>query len=161
MIKDNIVKIDVVVVALSLVILMGLIGYARPLVIAPMDDFESSDGNILFSFERADILLIDDNVDFTTPDKYQIVDGEKIRLEPGIYYWKVRGVLKSEVRKLTIKSRVELKLVETKDGMAVVNSGNVRLNVDVYDGEKLIENKKLGVGDISNIKGTKYIGEME
>jgi len=161
MMRNNVVKIDVVVVVVSLVVLMGLVGYARPLVIAPIDDFESLDGNILFSFERADLLLVDDNLDFTTPDEYRVIDGEIIKLEPGVYYWKVSGVLGSEIRKLTINSRVELELVETEGGMAVVNSGNVRLNVDVYDGDELIENKKLKVGDVSDVEGTKYIGEME
>jgi hypothetical protein len=153
----NVVKIDVIVVVVSLVVLMGLVGYARPLVIAPIDDFESSDGNILFSFERADALLVDDNLDFTTPDEYRVVDGEKIKLEPGVYYWKVSGVLGSEIRKLTIKSRVELELVEIDEGMAVVNSGNVRLNVDVYDGDELVEKRKLEVGEVSG-EGDKFIG---
>lgn len=168
--KEHIWKIDVIVVVVSLVVLMGIIGYARPLVIAPIDDFESLDGNILFSFERADVLLVDDNMDFTTPDEYRVVEGEKIKLEPGVYYWKVSGVLgpkgmtllaPSEIRKLTIKSRVELELVEVEEGMAVVNSGNVRLNVDVYDGEELVESKKLEVGDVSDVEGTKYVGEMD
>jgi len=160
MMKNNLVKIDVVVIVVSLVILMGLVGYARPLVIAPMNDFESEDENVLFSFERADVLLIDDNMDFTTPDKYRVIEGEKIRLEPGVYYWKVSGVLGSEIRKLTIKSKVELELVEVDEGWGVVNSGNVRLNVDVYDGEELIESKKLEISEALDSQGTKYVGEM-
>ena len=146
-VKKHIWKIDLVVVLVSVFVLMGIVGYAQPLVIAPFDDFESSDGDVLFEFERADVLLIDDNMDFTTPDEYSVEDGLRVELEPGVYYWKVSGVLGSEVRTLTINSRVELKLVETDEGMAVVNAGNVRLNVDVYDGDELIEKKKLGIGD--------------
>ncbi len=150
-------KIDLVVIGISVLILMGLVGYARPLVIAPFDEYESLDGEILFEFERADVLLIDDNADFTTPDEYRVVGGERVELEPGVYYWKVSGVLGSEVRKLTINSRIELELIETEEGMAVINAGNVRLNVDVYDGDELVERMKLGVGDISE-EGDGFIG---
>jgi len=145
---DKIWKIDLAVVIVSVIVLMGLIGYARPLVIAPLDGYESSDGEVLFEFERAEFLLIDDNLDFMSPDRYKVKDGLKITLEPGVYYWKVSGVLKSEIRTLTIKSRVELALVETESGVAVVNAGNVRLNVDIYDGDTFIERMKLGVGEM-------------
>ena len=155
--SKHIWKIDLVVIGISVLILMGLVGYARPLVIAPFDEYESLDGEILFEFERADVLLIDDNADFTTPDEYRVVGGERVELEPGVYYWKVSGVLGSEVRKLTINSRVELELIETEEGMAVINAGNVRLNVDVYDGDELVERMKLGVGDISE-EGDGFIG---
>jgi len=153
-------KIDLIVVLVSVFVLMGIVGYARPLVIAPIDEYVSMDGEVLFEFERADILLVDDNMDFTTPDEYVVRDGLEIGLEPGIYYWKVSGVLGSEVRTLTIESRVELALVEGEDGFSVVNAGNVRLNVDVYDGEELVERKKLGVGEFVD-GGDKYLGEYD
>lgn len=153
-------KIDLIVVLVSVFVLMGIVGYARPLVIAPIDEYVSMDGEVLFEFERADILLVDDNMDFTTPDEYAVRDGLEIGLEPGIYYWKVSGVLGSEVRTLTIESRVELALVEGEDGFSVVNAGNVRLNVDVYDGEELVERKKLGVGEFVD-GGDKYLGEYD
>jgi hypothetical protein len=158
--EKHILKIDLIVILVSVFVLMGIVGYARPLIIAPFDEYESMDGEVLFEFARADILLIDDNEDFTTPDEYRIVDGERVELEPGIYYWRVSGVLGSEVRKLTINSRVELELVERGEGMAVVNAGNVRLNVDVYDGEELIEKKKLDVGEVSG-EGTKFVGAQD
>ena len=155
--KEHVWKIDVIVVLVSVFVLMGIVGYARPLVIAPFDDYESLDGEVLFEFERADVLLIDDNMDFTTPVEYVVSDGERVELEPGVYYWKVSGVLGSEVRTLTINSRVELELVELEEGWGVVNAGNVRLNVDVYDGDELVERKKLDVGDVSG-EGDKFVG---
>jgi hypothetical protein len=153
-------KIDVIVVGSSLLVLIMLVGYAQPLVIAPLDEYKSVNGEVLFEFERADALLIDDNKEFSSPDEYEVVEGLIVVLEPGIYYWKVVGVLKSEVRKLTIESRVELKLVETEDGIAVVNIGNVRLNVDVYDGDDLIEKRKVEIGE-SVEGGDKYVGEYD
>lgn len=157
--NKHIWKIDLAIVLASVFVLMGLVGYAQPLVIAPLDEYESVVGDVLFSFERADVLLIDDNMDFSTPRKYEVSDGLRVRLEPGVYYWKVSGVLGSEVRTLTINSVVDLELVEREDGFGVVNAGNVRLNVDVFDGGELVERKKLGVGDVAE-GGDKFVGGM-
>ena len=156
---DRVYKIDLVLVVVSLVVLMGLVGYARPLVIAPLDDYESS-GEVLFLIEKADYLLVDDNVDFTTPERYEVRDGLEIELIPGEYYWKAVGVFGSNVRTLTINSVVSLELREVDGGFGVVNGGNVRLNVDVYDGDELIERKKLGIGDVVG-GGDKFVGGME
>jgi hypothetical protein len=157
--KEHIWKIDVVIVIISIVVLIGLVGYAQPLVIGPLDEYESLDGNVLFEFQRADVLLIDDNIDFTTPDEYRVHDGLKVNLEPGVYYWKVSGVLGSEIRTLTIMSKVELVLVETDGGFGVTNAGNVRLNVDVYDKEELIGKKRLEVGEVLESEdGDKFVG---
>jgi len=158
--KRHLWKIDLVIIGISVLVLMGLVGYARPLVIAPIDDYKSLNGDILFEFERADVLLIDDNEDFTTPREYAIADGERVSLRPGVYYWKVSGVLGSEVRTLTIQSSVELELVELEEGWGVVNAGNVKLNVDVYDGEELIEKRKLGVGAVGG-EGDKFVGSQD
>lgn len=156
----NIWKIDLAVILISVFVLIVLVGYARPLVIAPMDEYETQENNILFSFERANILFIDDNDNFTTPDEYFVKDGLELILEPGVYYWKVKGIEVSEVRKLTINSKVELKLIETKDGFGVVNAGNVGLNVDVYDEDELVDKIKLEVGDVGE-GGDKFVGAVE
>jgi hypothetical protein len=155
----NVYKIDMILVTVSIIVLIGLVGYARPLVIAPLDDYNSA-GDVLFSIEKADYLLIDDNVDFTTPDRYEIKDGLKIELVPGKYYWKAVGVLDGEVRTLTINSVVDLELKKIDGGYGVVNGGNVRLNVDVYNGTKLVERKKLGVNEVV-VGGNKYIGGQD
>ena len=156
---DKVYKIDLVLIVVSLVVLMVLVGYARPLVIAPLDDYESS-GEVLFLIEKADYLLIDDNVDFTTPIRYEIKEGMEIDLVPGEYYWKAVGVLRSEIRTLTINSIVSLELKEIDGGYGVVNNGNVRLNVDVYNGTELVEKKKVGVGEVVD-GGDKYVGGQE
>ena len=156
---DSVYKFDLVLVGISLVALIIVVGYVSPLVIAPIDDYES-DGDVLFVIEKADVLLIDDNVEFSSPDEYGIEDGLEIRLEPGEYYWKAVGALASDVRSLMIKSVVSLEFVEVDGGFGVVNSGNVRLNVDVYDGGELIDKVKLGVGDVSG-EGDKFEGGME
>jgi len=80
-----------------------------------------------------------------------------IDLVPGVYYWKAVGVLDGEIRTLTINSVVSLELKEINGGYGVVNGGNVRLNVDVYNGTGLVEKRKLEVGDLVD-GGTKYVG---
>ena len=155
---DNLYKFDLVLVGISLVALIIVVGYASPLVIAPLDEYES-DGDVLFVVENANV-LIDDNIEFSSPDEYDVGDGLEIRLEPGEYYWKAVGVLGSDVRRLMINSVVSLELVKVGDGFGVVNSGNVGLNVDVYDGGELVEKVKLGVGDVAG-EGDKFEGGME
>ena len=141
---------------------MALVGYVRPMVISPLNGYETSDTEILFSIEKADSLLIDDNLDFTTPDEYLVEDGMKINLQPGTYYWKALGVLDSDIRTLTIKSEVNLELREIEgDGYGVVNVGNVRLNVDVYNGTELVDQIKLGVDDEVEAEGTDFVGGQD
>ena len=155
-------RIDLVLIIGSLVALIFLVGYVSPLVIAPLDNYESSEGKILFLIEKADKLLIDDNVDFTSPNEYNIRDGLKIDLEPGEYYWKAVGVLGSKVRKLTIESVVNLELRKIDDGnYEVINAGNVRLNVNVYNGTKLVDKIKLEADEETESQGTGFVGEME
>ena len=157
----HIYKIDMALIVVSVVVLIGVVGYVNPLVISPLDDYETSDSEILFSIEKADVLLIDDNIDFTTPDEYFLEDGLKINLKPGKYYWKVVGVLESDVRTLTINSEINLKLEFDGDGYSVVNVGNVRLNVDVYNETGLVDKIKVGVGGEANVKGDKLIWSQD
>ena len=154
-------KVDLVLIVGSLIALIVAIGYVQPLVIAPLDDYETLETEIIFSIENADVLLIDDNIDFTTPDEYSIEDGMKIELEPGRYYWKAVGVLGSEVRTLTINSEVRLELRKIDEGYGVVNVGNVGLNVDVYNGTELVSKVRVGVGDVVEAEGDKIVGEAE
>jgi len=158
----NLYKIDIVIVTISLMLLIFLVGYMRPLVIAPLDSHETTESEILFSIEKADILLIDDNYDFTTPNEYPLKDGLKINLEPGKYYWKAKGIVESEVRTLTIISEVNFELWEIDDvNYGVFNAGNVRLNVDVYNGTEFVGSKKIEVKKNLSLSGDKFVGGMD
>ena len=158
-------KIDIAILGLSLVVLFSFVGYVNPQVIAPLNNYETINSTVLFSIDKADYLLIDDNEEFTSPERYDVVDGLKLELEPGEYYWKVVGVFGSEVRTLKINSVVSLEISENAEGeFDVENVGNVRLNVDVYDGEDLIDQKNINVGDseVSDVEGDeiKFEGSM-
>jgi len=158
---ESIYKIDLVLIVVSLSILIGVVGYVNPLVIGPLDDYETTETEILFSIEKADILLIDDNIDFTTPYEYSLKDGLKINLKPGKYYWKAVGVLESDVRTLTINSEINLMLEFDGDGYSVVNAGNARLNVDVYNGTDLVDKIKVSVGNSAEVDGDKFVGGLD
>ena len=161
--KKTILVIDLVLVVGSLALIAWLVGYSQPLVIAPIDGYTSTDGSILFEFEKADLILIDDNLDFSSPQRIYVEDNLVINLKPGVYYWKVSGALESDVRELTIESEIDLKLKEsgTKDVYEVVNSGNERLNVDVYDHGLLSGNIILEKDESSEVSGTKFIGRQD
>ena len=163
MVNKIMLKIDLFLIIGSLVVLIFLVGYVSPLVISPLDNYESSEGNILFLIEKADKLVIDDNSEFTSPDEvYNVEDGLKIDLDPGQYYWKAVGVLGSKVRSLTVESLVNLELRKVDgESYEVINSGNTRLNVDVYDGVELVDKIKLETDEGLESQGTKFVGEMK
>ena len=154
-------KIDLVVVSLSALVLMVVVGFVQPRVIGPINGYETTETQVLFSVEKGDKILIDDNMDFTTPDEYFVVDGLELDLVPGIYYWKVVGVGMSEIRTLTINSEVSLEFVDDGENYSVVNSGNVDLLVDVYNGTDLLEKRKLGIDEELENVGTKFVGEQD
>lgn len=152
---------DALVVGVSLFILLGIIGYTQPMVIAPMDEYSTSNTSVLFSFSKADVILIDDNLEFTSPTRIYAKDNLVINLKPGKYYWKVEGVFPSEIRTLLIKANVDLRLRQTDGAYEVINGGNTKLNVKVYDNEQEIERRTLDVGNSVNASGTKFIGGQD
>ena len=158
---DRVYKIDLIMIIVSLLVLITVVVYSRPLIIAPINDYESTDKSVLFFIEKADKLLIDDNIDFTTPEEYFMKDGLRIDLKPGKYYWKAVGALQSEIRTITINSIVSLSLKETgEEGFEVINIGNVELIVEVYNGTKLVEKVRLGVEKSIESDSDKFVGEM-
>jgi len=151
---------DIVLIFITLTALIAIGGYATPLIIAPADKFETTNNSILFSFEKANVILIDDNLNFTSPEKIYVTDNLIINLKPGVYYWKIEGIIKeSEVRELTIKSEVNLKLKESGETFEVVNAGNTQLNVDIYDKNLYTGSVILKVDEGKNVSGTKFVGK--
>ena len=160
-IQKRILAIDFVVIVGTLLIIAGIVGYTRPLVLSPIDNFETTETAVLFEFEKANVILLDDNSQLSSPDKIYVENNLIINLKPGVYYWKVEGALESEVRKITIESEIDLILKESDDGFEVANAGNTRFNVDIYGADdKLIGNVILDVGKTKNVENnvTKFIG---
>lgn len=156
--KKHIIAVDLVLVVGSLVVIMLLVGYSRPLVIAPINVMNTSGTSVLFEFEKADMILIDENSGFTSPREIYVRDNLEVSLKPGVYYWKVKGTFESDVRKLTILSEVSLKIKENKNSVEVVNSGNTPLDVAIYDKETLVANLSLDIDESANVSGSLIIG---
>ena len=104
--------------------------------------------------------MIDDNLEFSSPEKIYAEDNLVINLKPGVYYWKVQGALDSEVRKLTIQSEIELKLKKSeKEGFyKLTNAGNDRLKVDIYEDGVLNESVVLEKDESREKQGMQFVG---
>ena len=157
---NKILRTDLIVIGITLVSLLFLIGYAQPLIISPNNELISSNNSVLFSFDKASYLLIDENPEFTSPEKIYVENNLAVNLKPGTYYWKIGGVLQSEVRKFTIESRIELKFKENLENNSydVVNAGNTRLLVNVLNNTSIISHVVLDVDESTNISATKFLG---
>jgi hypothetical protein len=153
--------IDLIVVALTAIALLGVVGYARPLVISPIDNLETSNNSVLFSFAKADTIIIDDDMEFKTPMTIHAQDNLIVTLKPGKYYWKIDGALQSEVHELTILSTVDLRLRENGDEYDIVNGGNTKLSVDIYNNSNLTGTIFLESGESTQANSTLYVGREE
>ena len=153
--------IDFVVIALTLVGALGVIGYVTPKVISPLSDISTTNSSVLFSFDKANTIMIDDNLDFSSPEVIRAENNLVVSLKPGVYYWKIKGITESVVHKLTIVSNVDLKLQasgQNDSQYEVTNAGNVPLNVEIYNNSALENNITLLVGNSANSSGTLFIG---
>ncbi len=161
MVDKKILVIDLVLIVGSLMIIAGVVGYARPLVIAPIDELITTNNSVLFVFEKGERILIDDNIGFSSPQVYEVMDDIVINLKPGFYYWKVEGALDSEIRQLTIQSYLDLRLKESRNGdFELVNAGNAELNVEVYEDGELKENVVVGIDESHESDGDKFVGRQ-
>lgn len=160
--KKHIIAIDFVLIVGSLLLVASLVGYTQPKLIAPVDELVTANSSVLFAFEKGDVILIDDNLDFSSPEKIYVEDNLVINLEPGVYYWRVENALdRSEIRQITIESEVDLKIRRSNsmnETYEIVNAGNTVLNVDIYKYGKLSGNTVLEVDEGKKVSGTKFVG---
>lgn len=156
--KKIIYGIDLALIVGTVIVMFFALGYTSPLVIAPINDLNTLNNSVLFEFEKGNAILIDDNIEFKSPDKIYAEDNLIVNLKPGKYYWKIIGAMQSEVRTLTINSSVDLKFEEKGSKVNVINSGSEILNVDVYDNETLVDSFVLENEQSKNINGSKVIG---
>jgi len=54
-----------------------------------------------------------------------------------------------------------LKLKDAGENYEVVNAGNTRLKVDIFNNETLVGNVILNVDKSANVSGTKFIGSED
>ena len=156
--KNHIKIIDTVLIVGTILSIASFVVYAQPLVISPLDNLKTTNNSVLFEFERGNVILIDDNLEFTSPEKIYAEDNLVINLKAGKYYWKVEGLVESEIREITIMSEVNLKIKKSADKFEIVNAGNVKLDVEVYDNESKVDNLVLDIDEEKEVAGTKFIG---
>ncbi len=157
--KKHILIVDAILILGSLLIVVLFVEYTQPLVIAPLNNYLTFNTSVLFQFKDADSILIDDNLEFTSPDIIFVEDDALVTLEPGNYYWKVVGTFESEVRQFTIQSQIDLRIRDTgNDIYEIVNSGNDQLSVEIYNRGILSGNVVLDVEESSQIRGDKFVG---
>lgn len=157
-IKKIVWIVDVLLVGAILLTALWLIGYTHPRVIFPIDNLISDENSVIFSINKGEFILIDDNIEFSSPEQVFVKDGAIINLNPGIYYWKIKTNGINEIRKLTILSKIDLKIIKSGDAFSLVNGGNLPLNVEVYDNQEKINNFELSVSESKESNGTKFIG---
>ena len=160
-----IIKISKIIIAMQLIIIVGTFVFV--LFFTPHLDYPR-DGEILqkqdidFKFRNANVILIDDNKDFSSPSKINLkdIDNNKILFKSGIYYWKAIGIVESSIKEFTVNSNIGLELdVENESlknvgdeilNVSLINnsriSGLVILDVDVEYGVE-IENKTVYRGE--------------
>ena len=78
--RKMIIAIDIAVIGISFVLVLLAVNYARPLVISPVNDFSTTNDSVLFSFQKGNIIEIDDNPNFTSPQKISAANNLVINL---------------------------------------------------------------------------------
>lgn len=156
--KNKIHLIDGIVVMLSLVILVFIGGNITPMAIAPLNNLETTESSVLFSIEKAEKILIDSSVEFNNPKEYTLKNNLGIELEPGEYYWQAVNSLglKTEIKKLTVVSKIDLRLEETLEGYKILNGGNTKLNVDIYNDSELVDSINIVPYEEKQTSGNKF-----
>ena len=79
-------------------------------------------------------------------------------MQPGVYYWKIKGLRESVIHNLTILSTIDLQVRDAGDKYELTNAGNVPLNVEVYNKSNLQETLQLSVNQKENASGTLFLG---
>lgn len=156
--KKHLKIFDLILVVGTIFSFALLFEYASPLVISPLENYETTGKEILFSVKNVEFILIDDNLDFFSPLLVETNEDRILSFEPGIYYWKINSALDSEIRSFTINSLVDLRILNENGSLYVLNAGNVELDIGVYENESLIDNFSLQVNFQEQINSNKIVG---
>jgi len=132
--RKGVSGISKAVIALQLVVVVGVFVFV--VLFVPKLDYPG-DGDVLerrdidFRFRNANVILIDDNEDFSSPREINLseLNVTKLLFDSGTYYWKAVGLVSSGARSFTVGSNVGLEL----DNDSLKNVGDTILNVSVRD----------------------------
>ena len=131
------IKISALVIG-SQILLIGIIMFfvysSAPKLEYPLDGASIDEDFVQFRFRNANVILIDDNQEFSSPKMLNASDLNSvgIGMKPGKYYWKAVGNIESFTREFVIDSKVGLDL--NKNNSTLKNAGNVEVNVSEEHG---------------------------
>lgn len=87
--------------------------------------------NFNFEYENGKIILSGDE---SFSSVIELGEGSSIDLAPGIYYWKVKNILReSEARNFSVESKVALEIKRIGEDYELQNRGNVDLDIKEYE----------------------------
>ncbi len=93
----------------------------------------NSTTSVLFSFRSGNVILIDQDLKFRSPERIDAKDNLLIVLRMGTYFWKIEDSIPEDVISLNVtEPMVGLKLKKYADGYDVINYNNASLNVAIY-----------------------------
>jgi hypothetical protein len=136
---------------IEVVFLLGIFVFlffsTAPRQLYPLQGMTVSEKNFLFEIENSEEIMLSSNENFS--NFIVLKEGDERLLPPGIYFWKVKGLLRdSEIRNFTLQSEASLNLMNKGDFYEIENSGNVDLNLTKNTG-------KITVATILNIGESK------
>ncbi|MAG79247.1 hypothetical protein CMI40_02625 [Candidatus Pacearchaeota archaeon] len=129
--KKQIITIDFILVIGTIIVVASLIKYSEPFIVAPISNTKNT--NILFEFEKTNLILVSQDVNFKSIKEIHPKDNLMINLKPGKYYWEFVNISDNEIKEFSILSKVDLKFVDKDDKFEVVNVGDTKLNVKLYN----------------------------
>ncbi|MBS3089883.1 hypothetical protein J4461_03335 [Candidatus Pacearchaeota archaeon] len=159
--NKDIYLVDVLLIGGVLLSGAILVGYSRPLVISPIDELNTYDKQVIFSLERGSSILIDDNADFSSPERIFFEDNLSINLKPGMYYWRAEGIINSKIYKLKVDSSVNLELKKSENSYELFNAGNVPINVTFFDNESIVSTNIIVIDGKEEVVGNGILGREE
>lgn len=129
------------VIVLQLFLVVGFfifIMFFTPKLEYPRNGEIINKDGVEFKFRNANVILIDDNSEFSSAREIDISNSNYSRIifEPGTYYWKAVGLVESSPREFIVNSRVGLEL--NKEKSTLQNVGNAILDVGVSGSEGLV-----------------------
>jgi len=144
--KDKkVIAIDLILVVGTLLMILLALGYYESSKLVLLSPGEVDETLVLFEFVGTGEVIVDENLDFDSPEVYFAEENPVIQLERGTYYFKLIGEGWNEIREVEVESEISLMLGATSEGYEVVNVGGERLDVDVYLNDEYEESVKVGI----------------
>lgn len=159
--KQKITRIEKRILVAQGVLVLGILVYLFfiniPQQIAPLQGRTILEPDFVFEIENGDEVIVSTNKEFS--NSIILREDSSVLLPPGVYYWKVRGLLReSDVRSFTIQDHVGLNLKERGENYEIQNAGNVDLDLTKKNDDGK-ENFNLKVGE--NLEFEKDNSEYE